>query len=101
MRALAAGVPLVCMPMGRDQNDNAARVVARGVGLRLKPTAGVAAIQAAVRTLLDSPKYTANAQALGRHIVDDARRSPVVSMLEEIAASHVAAPAPAAVRRAR
>src|SRR5207248_8948080 len=30
IRALAAGVPLVCMPMGRDQNENAARVVFRG-----------------------------------------------------------------------
>ena len=39
IRALACGVPLVCLPMGRDQNDNAARVVARGVGLRLSPKA--------------------------------------------------------------
>jgi len=101
MRALAAGVPLVCMPMGRDQNDNAARVVARGVGLRLKPTADVAAIQTAVRTLLDSPKFRANAQALGRRIVDDARRSPVASILEEIASSHVGDAAGAALRHAR
>ena len=100
MRALAAGVPLLCMPMGRDQNDNAARVVARGVGLRLKPTAGVAAIQAAVRRLLDSPTYRSHAQALGRQIVDDARRSPVISVLEEIAASH-ADNAATALRQAR
>src|SRR5690606_8028370 len=30
MRAWAAGVPLVCLPMGRDQNDNAAKVAFRG-----------------------------------------------------------------------
>src|SRR6185312_7135694 len=29
VRTLAAGVPMVCMPMGRDQNENAARVAAR------------------------------------------------------------------------
>jgi MGT family glycosyltransferase len=33
--ALAAGVPLVCIPDGRDQGDNAARVVAAGAGMRL------------------------------------------------------------------
>jgi MGT family glycosyltransferase len=88
MRALAAGVPLVCLPMGRDQNDNAARVVARGAGVRLKPNAKVAAIQKAVRTVLDSSRYRANAQALGRQIVDDAARSPAISILEEVAAMH-------------
>ena len=36
-RALAAGVPLVCMPMGRDQPDVAARVIHAGAGLRLRP----------------------------------------------------------------
>jgi MGT family glycosyltransferase len=87
MRALAAGVPLLCLPMGRDQNDNAARVVARGAGLRLKPNATVAAIQAAVQTLLDTPVYRTRAQALGRRIVDDAQRSPAIAILEEIAAS--------------
>ncbi len=89
MRALAAGVPLVCMPMGRDQNDNAARVVARRVGLRLKPTATVAAIQSAVRAVLESPTYRTNAQALGRQIVEDAGRSRAISILEEVAALHV------------
>ena len=38
-RALAAGVPLVCIPMGRDQLDVAARVVYPGAGVRLRPSA--------------------------------------------------------------
>ena len=101
MRALAAGVPLVCMPMGRDQNDNAARIVARGAGLRLKPTATVAAIRTAVRSVLDSPGYRAKAQELGRRIVDDARRSPAISILEEVAASRVRETSHAALRSAR
>jgi hypothetical protein len=32
LKALAAGVPMVCMPMGRDQNDTAARVVHASAG---------------------------------------------------------------------
>ena len=37
--ALADGVPLVCIPDGRDQPDNAARVVEAGAGLRVKKSA--------------------------------------------------------------
>ena len=33
MRALTHRLPLLCLPMGRDQDDNAARVTARGAGL--------------------------------------------------------------------
>lgn len=41
-RALAHGLPLVCMPMGRDQDDIAARVRWHGAGIRLgrKQSAG-------------------------------------------------------------
>ena len=35
--ALAHGLPLVCLPIGRDQPDNAARVEWHGAGLRLSP----------------------------------------------------------------
>ena len=39
LKALAAGVPVVAIPLGRDQLDNAARVAHHGAGLRLKPKA--------------------------------------------------------------
>ena len=55
IRALAAGVPLICLPMGRDQNDNAARVVARGAGLRLATKATVPVLRAGIRRMLDEP----------------------------------------------
>ncbi len=32
-----AGVPLLCLPMGRDQNDNAARVTHRGAAWPCRP----------------------------------------------------------------
>jgi UDP:flavonoid glycosyltransferase YjiC (YdhE family) len=35
IRALAHGVPLVCLPPGRDQPGNAARVAFHGAGIRL------------------------------------------------------------------
>ncbi len=64
LKGLAAGVPVLCMPMGRDQNDTAARVVHRGAGLRLKPDAAADRILAAVERLLAEPSYKDHAVRL-------------------------------------
>lgn len=90
IRALAAGVPLVCMPMGRDQNDNAARVVARGVGVRLSPRASTKNIRRAVQDVVESSRYRSKAQILGKRIAEDARNSPAIRILEEIATKSLA-----------
>lgn len=85
IRALAAGVPVVCMPMGRDQNENAARVVFHGAGVRLRPTASAAEIRQAVRGVMASPCYRDSARRLGGEIVKDARDSRAVPVLEAVA----------------
>jgi len=85
IRALAAGVPLVCMPMGRDQNDNAARVVFHGAGVRIASGAGAETIRNAVRQLLDLPHYRDAARQLATSILADARKGLAVAELERIA----------------
>jgi MGT family glycosyltransferase len=82
LRPLMAGVPLLCLPMGRDQNDNAARVVARGAGLRLGPDASVDAIAAAITDLLDSPGYRDAAKSLGEAITHDVEARAAASQIE-------------------
>src|SRR5690606_3557947 len=52
MKGLAAGVPIVCIPIGRDQPDNAARLVYRGAGVRVSKKAPAAKVAAAVRRVL-------------------------------------------------
>jgi MGT family glycosyltransferase len=89
IRALAAGVPMLCMPMGRDQNDNAARVFARGVGLRLSPKAATEKIRTVVEQLLHDPTYMQRAHELGQQITRDAMESPAVEILENVAGSRV------------
>lgn len=84
MRALVHGLPLLCIPMGRDQDDNAARVVARGAGLRLRPSASPLRIAAAVRRLLDDPGFRASAERLGRIIAADAAADRGVAELEAV-----------------
>jgi MGT family glycosyltransferase len=84
LKALAAGVPLVCMPMGRDQNDTAARVVARGAGVRIKPSASPAAIRRAVERVIANPKYHQAALHLRNDIDQEVRTSDVAAEIERV-----------------
>lgn len=82
IKALAADVPLLVLPMGRDQLDNAARVTERGAGLRLEPDAGVDAIAAAVRRLLDEPGFGEAAARLGARLRVEEQGDQAVAELE-------------------
>jgi MGT family glycosyltransferase len=85
IKALAAGVPVVAIPLGRDQLDNAARVQHHGAGLRLKPKAKPDVIAAAVRRVLDEPSYAAGAERLAAAIAAETASDRAVEELEELA----------------
>jgi MGT family glycosyltransferase len=85
LKALAAGVPLVCIPMGRDQNDTAARVVHHGAGVRLRPAASVSRIRAAVEQLLDDGRFRRAAGRMADSIAREQQSSDVVAELESLA----------------
>jgi UDP:flavonoid glycosyltransferase YjiC (YdhE family) len=63
MATLAHGLPQVVVPIGADQPMNAPRVEALELG-RVVPLAelGAATIRAAVRDVLDDPRFEANAR---------------------------------------
>ena len=86
LKALAAGVPLVCIPMGRDQDDTAARVVHQGAGVRLSPKSSAADIRAAVREVLDG-EHGAEAERMARTIARERAEGDIVGTLESIAAA--------------
>lgn len=88
LKALASGLPLVCLPMGRDQNDNAARIVASGAGIRLSPRAGVRALRRAVRRLLAEPDFAKNAKRIAGVIAQETRHPRAVEELESLAAKY-------------
>ncbi len=87
MRTLAAGVPLVCMPMGRDQNDTAARVVARGAGVRISPKSSPRTIRRAVERVLRDPRYTAGAREMRAAVEREAATIDPIAELEQLAPS--------------
>lgn len=80
--ALAYGVPLVCLPQGRDQPLNAERVEATGVGRSLAAGSPPEAVAAAVREVLDDSRYRAAAEAMAREI-SELGRGAVAAQLTE------------------
>jgi UDP:flavonoid glycosyltransferase YjiC (YdhE family) len=87
--ALAAGVPLVIVPIAGDQPYCAKRCQALGAGRVIGPAErDAAAIRAAVRTVLGDPAYRERA----RHVRDEIRALPpaaaAVTALEQVAGEH-------------
>lgn len=64
LKALAAGIPVVCLPMGRDQPDNAARLSHLGAGVRLPVRARPDKIAAAVEQVIEEPRYRLASQTV-------------------------------------
>lgn len=85
LKALSHGVPLLCMPMGRDQVDNAARTVWHGAGLRLKPSASTTAIADTVDALLKDDRYRRGAAVLAERLRAEAHGDRAVDELERLA----------------
>jgi UDP:flavonoid glycosyltransferase YjiC (YdhE family) len=86
-RSLVNALPQLILPMGRDQAANAARVEAKGAGLRLPPTASEAEIAAAMNRLITEPQFQAAARRVGDAIKADIDGSTLVDEMEAIAAS--------------
>jgi UDP:flavonoid glycosyltransferase YjiC (YdhE family) len=97
MSALLSRTPMLVIPHGRDQNDNAVRVTERGAGLALMPDAPVEAIRLACERLLDEPSFRRSAVALGDRVAVETEHSTVVPELEAVA-ERFAEPAPAVSR---
>ena len=85
MKALAAGVPMVVMPMGRDQPENATRVLAAGAGVRIKRSASPEKIAAAVQEVLGDEAYRTAARRLAIAIAAETADDRSVEELEQLA----------------
>lgn len=80
--ALSAGVPLVCLPMGRDQGDNAARVVWRGAGVRCSSKADVKTIRRMIQQVLGQPRFREGARRIANGIARDGGSATAIAELE-------------------
>jgi UDP:flavonoid glycosyltransferase YjiC (YdhE family) len=84
MKAFAADLPVLVLPHGRDQADNAARVTYHRAGLTLPRTASPGRIANTATRLLHDPSYQQAASALGRAIRRDAAGDALIEALEDI-----------------
>ncbi|HSV04804.1 MAG TPA: glycosyltransferase [Phenylobacterium sp.] len=91
-RALMHQRPMLIIPHGRDQTDNAVRVTHRGAGLSLTPAAGTAEIRTALSRLLEEPGFREAAARLGSRVAEEVRSSPVVEELEALAQARLEQP---------
>ena len=66
IRSLAAGVPVMVVPISRDQPDNAARVVHHGVGIKVSKRSSPEKFAAAVRRALADDAIRSSARRDGR-----------------------------------
>lgn len=84
MRALANGVPMVCLPMGRDQGDNAAKVSFHGTGIKISAKSNSETISKAVKKIIQNTEYKKNAKTLGAKILADSKKGDIVNELENL-----------------
>jgi UDP:flavonoid glycosyltransferase YjiC (YdhE family) len=82
LAALAYGLPILFVPQGADQFENAAQVHALGAGLRLVPDElTVAAARSALESLLSDASYRERAQNVAAEIAAMPDPSAVVPLL--------------------
>jgi UDP:flavonoid glycosyltransferase YjiC (YdhE family) len=84
--ALDFGLPMVNVPIGMDQPENAARCAAAGVGVTVDAAVlSVESVRSAVHAVLHDPNYRTNAQRVRQemHSLPDPRE--VVTLLEDLA----------------
>ncbi len=83
-RAMAHKLPVLVIPHGRDQDGNAARIVAHGAGLMLPPMAETHEIHDALERVLYDRSLHRGALQLGTEVEREMRESRVVEELEAL-----------------
>ncbi len=89
VRALGAGVPVMVVPIGRDQPDNAARVVHHGVGVSVSRRSSVDKFAGAIRNALADPSLRAQARAMAVRMAREQGCARAIEALETLSGSAV------------
>jgi len=86
IRALTAGIPVMVVPISRDQPDNAVRVVHHGVGIKVSKKASPERFARAVRTSLADAGMRDRARRMAERLAPDIGAPKAVAALESMAA---------------
>ena len=86
MAALAYGVPMLCIPLDRDQPKNAERVRALGAGNAIASDAPVEVVRAAIVEALGSEELRAGAKRMAEIVASYGRGARAIDELEALLA---------------
>jgi len=86
--ALADGVPLVCIPDGRDQPDNAARVVHVGAGVRARKNTSPEKLRAIIETALADSALKRRAQDMASALAASNGTVATADAIEQLVSHH-------------
>jgi MGT family glycosyltransferase len=82
--ALTYGVPMLCIPLGREQPANAARVEAIGAGRTLGRDATVADLRCCVTEMLEDDRSRASAAAAARTVRELGAGARAIEEIEQL-----------------
>jgi MGT family glycosyltransferase len=85
--ALADGVPIVCIPGGRDQHDNALRVLAVGAGVRTGKHTSPRRLARVITRALADPDLERGAQRMAEALARSDGADAIADALEHIPAT--------------
>jgi MGT family glycosyltransferase len=84
MRSLQHGSPLICLPMGRDQDDSAVKIKYHGCGLILKPGSSSVKIKKAIQKILRDSRYKENVRNFQKELADKPSHSGMIDKIEDL-----------------
>lgn len=95
VRALRHGVPVLCLPMGRDHPENGRRLTHLGAGLMISRHASVHRIRRQAERILLDGAFKQAARKIGIRIIREQpiERSNALAALESVAGAQLAAAA--------
>jgi UDP:flavonoid glycosyltransferase YjiC (YdhE family) len=82
--ALADGVPLLCIPGGRDQPDNAARVVLAGAGVRARESTSPRKLRQVIAAALQDPALKQGAHTMATALARSDGAITIARQLERL-----------------
>jgi len=85
--ALADGVPILCIPGGRDQHDNALRVLAARAGIRIRKHSSPRRLARAITRALADPELKHGAQRMAQSLARSDGAIAIAEALEHTPAS--------------
>lgn len=89
IRSLANGLPLIILPMGRDQGDNAIKVELCNTGIKLSPKSSPSRISKAIKQILSNGFYKQNALRIKEKIVSSDGMDDVLIEINELVANNM------------